>query len=103
MYETTKTKRGMKFKNGIEQYIAVIVGIGLSTITLMITVIVISAMRDSQPANSMAYNVTNAGLTLFSGVTSQFGTIGTISGVLLLAAIVMGFGMGGYMLYRRTQ
>lgn len=89
-------------KYGIQQYIGVILALGSSVIGLMIYAIIVGAIRDTQTVNSLPWNIANSGLALFSGVTTQFGTIGSVSGVLLLAAVVFGFGFGGYMLYQKA-
>lgn len=92
-----------KLKKGLQQYLNIPLGLGIGTISMMIMVIVITAFRDSQTASTLAWNITNAALNLFSGVVSQFTTIGTIIGVLLLAAVVFAFGYGGYMVYNKMR
>ena len=93
----------MKIIKGITQYIGIIMALGMSVIGLVVYALVIQAFRDSQAKSTLAYNIANSGLSLFSGVTGQFSTIGTIAGVLLLAAVVFAFGIGGYALYNKTH
>lgn len=90
----------INMKKGVNAIITVIATLGLATISIAVYAIVVSAFRDSQVAGSLPYNITNDGLNLFSGLTSQFSTIGTVSGVLLLVAVMALFGIGGYMAYQ---
>ena len=90
-------------KKGVNAVIMTIVTLGIATITIAVYAIVIGAFRDTQTSGTLPYNVTNAGLTLFSGLTSQFSTIGNISGVLLLVAVMALFGVGAYMGYQQVS
>ena len=92
----------INFKRGITQLVGIVVGLGASVIGIALYAIVVTAFRDTQTAESLAWTISNAGLALFSGVTSQFGTIGTISGVLMLAGVMALFGVGGYALYNKV-
>ena len=62
-----------------------------------IAAVVAKAVRDTQTANSAAYNASNNGLTAIVNFTSQLGSAGTIAGlsVLVLAAVVI-LGYFGY-------
>ena len=99
-------------KKGINAVIMVIATLGLATITIAIYAIIVQAFRNSQVTNTggcnatsvvkcgYAYNISNAGLGLFSGLTNQFSTIGQVSGVLVLFAVMALFGIGGYAAYQ---
>jgi len=87
-------------KKGINAVIMVIATLGLATITIAIYAIIVQAFRNSQTTNSLAWNITNSGLGLFTGLTGQFSTIGQVSGVLVLFAVMALFGIGGYMAYQ---
>jgi len=106
-------------KKGINAVIMIIATLGLATITIAIYAIIVQAFRNSQggialcglnstgglanPAYThcgLAYNISNAGLGLFTGLTGQFSTIGQVSGVLVLFAVMALFGIGGYMAYQ---
>jgi len=50
--------------------------------------------------HTLAYNISNSGLGLFTGLTGQFSTIGQVSGVLVLFAVMALFGIGGYMAFQ---
>lgn len=67
-----------------------------SVIAIAVTAIVLQAFRDSQTANTSAYNISNGGLTFLLNATNQFGTAGTILGVMLIVFIVGAFGFLGY-------
>ena len=88
---------------GVLQYMEVAMALGFSVVGLMIYAIIVGAVRDTQTKGGLAYNIANSGLNLFSGITSQFSTIGTLTGVLILAGVVLGAGIGGYALYNKAS
>ena len=66
---------------------------GLTIIILSITGDVVSTVQATQTANSVAYNISGNGLTGMLNLSSQFSTIGTIVGlVLIVISLVAGFG-----------
>jgi len=93
----------MKTKNGVIQYMGVVMGLATSVIGIAVVAIVLGAFGSTQTAGSLPYNITIAGLNLISGIVSQFQTIGTVTGVLLLAAVVAMFGFGGWYAYQKMQ
>ena len=80
---------------GVDKWVAGFLSLGIFA---AIAAIVIGAVRDTQTAQSAAYNASNNALTAVGNLTAQFGTAGTLVGlgILALAAIVIVgyFGMG---------
>ena len=76
-------------------------GLGLqdmpdTIITLVIVVLIAAAgavaltsFQNSQTANSAAFNITGQGLTTISNTTTQFATLGTIIGVVLIIGVIL--------------
>lgn len=65
---------------------------GLTIIILSITADVVATVQDTQTANSAAFNVSGNGLTGMLNLSSQFATIGTVVGlVLIVISLVAGF------------
>jgi uncharacterized membrane protein len=67
-----------------------------------IYVIVLAALGDST-TNVEAEGVINNTIDLFTNFSSQFGTVGTVAGVLLLLVILAAAGIGGYMAWQRYR
>lgn len=62
-----------------------------------VSAVVAGAVRDTQTANTAAYNASNNGLTAIVNFTSQLGSAGTIAGLaVLVAAAVMILGYFGW-------
>ena len=82
-------------------------GIGVAIVGgLMIwavSAITLQAFRDSQTSGTLAYNITNGGLTFLSNASSQLGTAGTILGVSLLLVVIGAVGVLGYMGYQKAR
>ena len=81
---------------GVDKWVAGFLSLG---IFCTVAAVVIGAIRDTQVADSSAYNASNNALTAVGNITTQFGTAGTLVGlgILALAAIVIVgyFGFGG--------
>lgn len=88
--------RKMSKKGQLDNYINIFVGAGLSLLFLTVIVIVISAFQDTQANTSAAYGVLNNTLGMFTNLTAQFTTIGTVGGVLALLVILSLVGVWGY-------
>ena len=65
-------------------------------ITLVIVVLIAAAgavaltsFKSSQVANSYAANITDQGLLTISNTTTQFATLGTIIGVVLIIGVIL--------------
>lgn len=65
-------------------------------------VIVLAALQGST-TNADAITVINQTITLFTNFSAQFGTIGTVAGVLLLVVLIGAAGIGGYMVYNKYR
>lgn len=87
---------------GVNQWIGVGMAVGVGVILLGVLAIVLSAFKDAT-TDANATSVINSGLTFLENFSSQFGTIGTIAGVLLLFGLVVASGLGGYYLYQRVR
>lgn len=82
--------------------VAFILGFFGVGIIAAIYVIVLAALKDTT-TDADALSVIGNTTTLFKNFTLQFGTIGTVAGVLLLVVLIALVGVGGYMLYQRNQ
>ena len=89
--------------HGVTQYIGIAIALGSSVVGLMLYAIIVQAVRNTQTAGTLAWNIANSGLALFTGVTSQFSTIGSLVGVLILAGVVFAAGFGGYQVYNKMK
>ena len=89
-----KTKRGQSGPVG--NYINWFAVAGVAVIFLGVMAIVIQAFRDTQEETDTAYVILNDSLQLFSGLTGQFGTVGTIAGTLFLLVVLALVGFWGY-------
>ena len=73
-----------------------VMNIGIVVLLIAAIAVALGAFQDSQTDNSYSYNITGDGLTLFDNLTGQFGTVGTMIGIgLLLAAVVGAFWLFG--------
>jgi hypothetical protein len=79
------------------------VALAISVVSFVVLAIMLGALRDSQTANSLPYNISQNGLTFLSNVTGQLGTAGTILGVSLLLVIIAGIGFAGYSVYKSSR
>ncbi len=86
------------------------IGIGLAGAVIIFAVysIVLAALKTSQ--NGGNASIVNNATTIITNnqnflvnLTNQFGTIGTVGGVLLLLGLVLGTIGGGYMLYQNYR
>lgn len=75
-------------------------GFAIALVSLAIIAVVISALKGTQTAGTVAYNVLNNTETFMLNATSQLGTAGTVLGIMALVAIVAVFGFLGYQKYK---
>lgn len=59
----------------------------------------LNAFQDTLPSTSVAHNVTRFTLNGLQNTTNQFGTIGTIIGIVILMGIVV----GGFYVFGRKR
>lgn len=86
--------------------LSVMIVIGLIGVVIMggVSILILDAMNDSSnngdggPANSNVETIFTNGSTMISNLVAQFGTVGTIAGVLILIFLVSaaGIGLGSY-------
>lgn len=69
--------------------IAVIVTVGVATLILV-------AFSDPTVASNQSDDVFDDGVTMITNFSSQFGTVGSIAGILLLVVLVSLAGIGVY-------
>lgn len=89
--ETSMARKGQ-----VGSWGGIAMAVGGGVLGIAVLAIVLQAFRDSQTVNSSAYNITQGGLSFLTNATEQFGTAGTILGVMLIVAIVGIFGFLGY-------
>jgi len=99
----------------VNGWIGVGMGLGVGVVMLAVIAIVNAAFQDTQVTGvagcnttnttgcGVAFNITGNGQTFLSNFTGQFGTIGTVAGVLLLFGLVIASGLGGYYLYNKVR
>lgn len=75
---------------------SVLSGFGIALISVAILAVVISALKGTQTAGTVAYNVLNNTETFMLNATGQLGTAGTVLGIMALVVIVGVFGFLGY-------
>ncbi len=96
----------MKNKKGQAMNVGTVaaIGIGLATAAIVFAVysIVLAAFNSSTSDANATAIITN-GQNFMVNLTTQFGTIGTVGGVLLLLGLVLGTIGGGYMMYQRYR
>lgn len=80
-----------------------VIGIGITVVTIVVLAIMLGALQTSQTAASLPYNITGQGLTFLDNTSKQLPTAGTVIGVALLLLIIGGLGLGGYMMYKKSQ
>lgn len=86
----------MQRKGQTGGWAGIALGIAAGVIGLGVMAIVLGAFSDSQPNGSDAQAIIDGGLTFLLNATAQFGTAGTILGVMLIVAIVAAFGFYAY-------
>jgi len=86
----------------INSWIGPAMGIGIGVILVGVLAIVLSAFKDATNDSTAQTTISN-GQTFLSNLTGQFGTIGTVAGVLILFGLVITSGLGGYYLYQRAR
>lgn len=91
-----KSKKGQMGSGPVGNYINWFAIAGVSMIFLGVMAIVLTAFRDTQTSTDVAYVILNDSLNLFSGLTSQFSTVGTIAGTLFLLVVLALVGFWGY-------
>jgi hypothetical protein len=92
-----KSKKGQMGGSGpVGNYINWFAIAGVSVIFLGVMAIVKQAFRDTQETTDVAYTILNDSLNLFSGLTGQFATVGTIAGTLFLLVVLALVGFWGY-------
>lgn len=86
----------------VNSWIGIGMGLGVGVILLGVLAIVLAAFSDAT-TDANATVIIGNGQTFLSNFTGQFGTIGTVAGVLLLFGLVIASGLGGYYMYNRMR
>ncbi len=80
----------------MDRYLTMFATAGIALVLLGTVVMVLEAFKDASTSGSIAEKVINQSLQLFTGLTSQFSTVGSIAGILFLLVILGLVGFWGY-------
>lgn len=94
-----ENRRGMAMQHPLVLFIIGFFAVGFLG---AVYVIILGALYGST-TNGDAQTVINNTLDLFSNFTTQFGTIGTVGGVLILLVLLAAAGIGAYAVYQRSR
>ena len=86
----------------VNSWIGIGMGLGVGVILLGVLAIVLAAFNDATTDGNATAIIGN-GQTFLNNFTTQFGTIGTVAGVLLLFGLVIASGLGGYYMYNKYR
>lgn len=67
----------------------IILTMGVTAVIGVVLAILINSLRTTQVENSSAWNVSNESLDFFNNLTSQFGLLGTVIGLVLVVSVVI--------------
>ena len=69
---------------------SVIILLGIAAVIGVVMAILVQTIRDDETtAASAARNVTDQGLSFFNNISSQFGLLGTVIGLVLVVSVVI--------------
>lgn len=66
-----------------------VLSLGLLVIMSSIVGLIVGSVQSTQTTDSVEYNISGAGLTLFTNFSDQFGTIGIVAGAGLIIGLLI--------------